>query len=279
MKIKHPNIQSIEDFLNKTNRELNFSIQNLYNLNKILFAEGLCAEGIISAKHKFMKDGCEYIARDLLKIKYKRNNNSAKNIKEGFVYAITNPSWPDYVKVGSAIDVYDRLNSYQTSSPKRDYKLETYVFVEDRIEFEKYIHSKYKCDGEWVKDLNVLNEFKMLKKNFSIEVKKIVVAEYLKSLEKCNEVLNQTTEFRKLERLWILSIDHLDNFTPMQKREISKELRMNSSWKLLNKTRNKNTYKFSMYNIQGVVNKDRVKLIYGEDREYGAQAVSKTVPL
>ena len=43
-----------------------------------------------------------------------------KQVK-GYVYAITNPAWPGWVKVGMAVDSNDRLNSYQTSSPFRDF--------------------------------------------------------------------------------------------------------------------------------------------------------------
>jgi len=43
-------------------------------------------------------------------------------VKEGYVYVITNPAWPDWVKIGMAIDAEDRLNGYQTSSPMRDYE-------------------------------------------------------------------------------------------------------------------------------------------------------------
>ena len=42
--------------------------------------------------------------------------------KRGFVYIITNPAYPGYVKIGKALDVLSRLNSYHTYSPKRDYK-------------------------------------------------------------------------------------------------------------------------------------------------------------
>ncbi|MEK9820466.1 MAG: hypothetical protein VW443_12860, partial [Pseudomonadales bacterium] len=38
-------------------------------------------------------------------------------IKEGYVYAIRNKAWPEWVKIGKAIDAQDRLNGYQTSSP------------------------------------------------------------------------------------------------------------------------------------------------------------------
>lgn len=81
------------------------------------------------------------IKRDLLKLAYKHNNMSAKGIKAGYVYLITNPAWPEMVKVGSAIDVIDRLNSYQTYSPYRDYKLEKYFLTDNRLQDEKELLS------------------------------------------------------------------------------------------------------------------------------------------
>ena len=76
--------------------------------------------------------------------------------KEGYVYVITNPAWPDWVKIGMAVDAEDRLNGYQTSSPMRDYKLEYSVKSKDRRKSEKEAHTKAlrKCDdshGEWFK--------------------------------------------------------------------------------------------------------------------------------
>ena len=53
---------------------------------------------------------------------------------EGQVYVITNPNFPDWVKVGMAIDAEDRLNNYQTSSPFRDYVLQYYYDVNNRRE-------------------------------------------------------------------------------------------------------------------------------------------------
>lgn len=87
--------------------------------------------------------------RDLLKLKYILNGYSAKGIKEGFVYAIINPNFPGYVKIGSAIDVIDRLNQYQTYSPLRNYELVRYAFVPDRVHYERLLHKKFSVDGEW----------------------------------------------------------------------------------------------------------------------------------
>ena len=43
--------------------------------------------------------------------------------KEGQVYIIVNESFPQWIKVGMAVDAEDRLSNYQTSSPYRDYAL------------------------------------------------------------------------------------------------------------------------------------------------------------
>lgn len=87
--------------------------------------------------------------RDLLKLKYKLNGYSARGIREGFVYAIWNPQYPEYIKFGSAIDAVDRLNQYQTYSPHRDYELVQYAFVPDRIKYEKQVLEKYCSKSEW----------------------------------------------------------------------------------------------------------------------------------
>jgi hypothetical protein len=82
--------------------------------------------------------------------------SGASNIKEGHVYVITNPAWSGWVKIGMAIDAEDRLNSYQTSSPMRDFVLEHYVASNDKRKSEKEAHTKAlplstDAKGEWFK--------------------------------------------------------------------------------------------------------------------------------
>jgi len=73
--------------------------------------------------------------------------------REGQVYIITNPNFPEWVKVGMAVDSEDRLNGYQTSSPFRDYALFTNWPVADRRSAESEAHSllekTYGRKGEW----------------------------------------------------------------------------------------------------------------------------------
>lgn len=73
--------------------------------------------------------------------------------REGQVYIITNPNFPEWVKVGMAVDSEDRLNGYQTSSPFRDYSLFANWPVADRRSAESEAHSllekTYGRKGEW----------------------------------------------------------------------------------------------------------------------------------
>ncbi len=65
---------------------------------------------------------------------------------EGQVYIITNPCFPEWVKVGMAVDAEDRLRGYQTSSPFRDYELFYSWSVHNRRAAESDAHSILK---EW----------------------------------------------------------------------------------------------------------------------------------
>ena len=94
---------------------------------------------------------------------YKSFNDAAfsglqnyKTTKAGYVYVITNTAWPEWVKVGMAIDADDRLNGYQTSSPFRDYELQYSVYCEDRRKLEGKAHKAVEViasdrNNEWFK--------------------------------------------------------------------------------------------------------------------------------
>ena len=79
-------------------------------------------------------------------------------VVEGVVYIIRNSAWPDWQKIGKAIDAEDRLKSYQTGAPDRDYELIHAEWFSDRHTAEKKIHSMlenhkncYGRKGEWFK--------------------------------------------------------------------------------------------------------------------------------
>ena len=79
-----------------------------------------------------------------------------KLTKEGYVYVISNPAWPEWVKIGMAIDAEDRCKGYQTSSPFRDYQLHHSVYCDDRRSLERKAHKAVgrlaeQRNGEWFK--------------------------------------------------------------------------------------------------------------------------------
>lgn len=62
--------------------------------------------------------------------------------KRGFVYVITHPAFPNYVKIGRAFDPESRLNGYQTGCPHRAYELYAAIYFEDCHWAEKEIHAR-----------------------------------------------------------------------------------------------------------------------------------------
>ena len=80
-----------------------------------------------------------------------RTDDNRKDGKEKkYVYIISHPNYKGFYKVGIAKDHQARLNSYQTSDPLREYKLEykieTFLFRET----EKHIHNTFDNLLEWV---------------------------------------------------------------------------------------------------------------------------------
>jgi len=80
--------------------------------------------------------------------------------KSGFVYVISNPSFPGMFKVGMTTNIEARLRTYQTYDPHRSFKIESYQFVLDRRECENMLLNKFKLDivkGEWVTNESVID--------------------------------------------------------------------------------------------------------------------------
>ena len=76
--------------------------------------------------------------------------------RSGYVYVVTNPAWPEWVKIGMAIDAEDRCNGYQTSSPFRDFVLHHSVYCDDRRSLERKAHTAVEHiaeerNAEWFK--------------------------------------------------------------------------------------------------------------------------------
>lgn len=89
-----------------------------------------------------IKKGEKLPPKMLAKLYDKQTKDVYDQVKEGSVYVMGNPVWPDWVKVGMAVDAEDRLNSYQTSCPFRDYMLYYSYKAKDRRKAESEAHSK-----------------------------------------------------------------------------------------------------------------------------------------
>ena len=68
------------------------------------------------------------------------NFEKYESVKSGYVYVVSNYAWPDWVKIGKAIDVDERLGTFQTGSPFRNYKLIHWVYADDRHQAESKAH-------------------------------------------------------------------------------------------------------------------------------------------
>lgn len=81
-------------------------------------------------------------------------------MKLGYLYVITNESFPGWVKIGVTENLNKRLQQYQTASPHRNYILEYSLHHPKYIEAEKKIKEVMKnfaseIKNEWFKvDLN-----------------------------------------------------------------------------------------------------------------------------
>jgi len=100
--------------------------------------------------NRYVTKQLNFTRLSLLNLKFYLNGNKSKGIKEGFVYAITNPSFPGFTKIGSSINVFNRLNSYQTYSPNRNFELKSYFFSYNRFLDEKDLISIHECKNEWI---------------------------------------------------------------------------------------------------------------------------------
>lgn len=81
---------------------------------------------------------------------------SFDTIEMGYVYLVVNPSFDGWVKCGKAVDVDNRVDGYQTSTPYRDYQEVYRVFANNRHAAESLALAALSasCEdrhGEWFK--------------------------------------------------------------------------------------------------------------------------------
>jgi hypothetical protein len=103
------------------------------------------------------------------------SHTKIESVNEGEVYIICNSAWPDWVKVGKAVNAEDRLNGYQTSSPFRDYEVVATMSTDNRHKKEREMHKIFQHfaqdrKGEWFK-MDKVNAIKLF--NYQIKGEEI----------------------------------------------------------------------------------------------------------
>ena len=97
----------------------------------------------------------QYYLRRKAKTLNSKTIKAFNQIKEGYIYAISNPAWAGWIKIGMAVDADDRLANYQTSSPFRDYHIEAKQYTTDKKKLEEIAHKEAAKLGvqlgEWFK--------------------------------------------------------------------------------------------------------------------------------
>ena len=81
----------------------------------------------------------------------RRQKHLSRNKERGWIYLITNPAWPGFVKVGRAVNIGKRLQSYQTSSPHRDYVIRYSREFRDVGRIERVVGNFFQSEHEWYK--------------------------------------------------------------------------------------------------------------------------------
>jgi len=108
--------------------------------------------GAIKPVSEFYKQGT---AKDGLEGRCKDCCNALKHWEqkiEKYVYIVTHPMFPDWVKVGVTVNLINRLRNYQTCDPTRSYKIYFNKWVKDVYGIERYFRKNTPSNGhEWFK--------------------------------------------------------------------------------------------------------------------------------
>jgi hypothetical protein len=139
-----------------------------FDINEDMLAEYIRVYGTLGPKGngKFQYGYARKLAGlELLRLKFFRGARP-KDCKEGQVYLIANPAWPDYLKIGMTVDTEARLASYQTYDPFKAFYIKNYEFVLDRRAAENRLLDEFGVhleEGEWVKNTDALGIIKVIR--------------------------------------------------------------------------------------------------------------------
>jgi hypothetical protein len=168
LEITEKNIDSILNNANKVRSLITGKQKSKTNLVKI------DKENITTEPKSLVTTNEDLQHRKLLDIRTRyeeeiRKHGEQTSIKEGFVYIIINPSYPEWIKAGMSIDYEKRLNVYNQYDPESKYSIISLRWTADRRRSDQNLLdllAKISIDrkGEWFKiDKNVsINLFESL---------------------------------------------------------------------------------------------------------------------
>jgi len=114
-----------------------------------------------------------------------------------YIYIITHPEFEGWIKLGRAINVENRLISYQTNCPNRDYKLEFKIKTEYYNNIETYFDKYIKGNGyEWYKydtqdAINIINNIeKGMKEDLYYSIKNNIIRRKYKNFIKYDYIVD-----------------------------------------------------------------------------------------
>jgi hypothetical protein len=139
-----------------------------FDITEEMIAEAVRVYGTLSlgGNKKFSYNLARKIwGLNLLRLKFSRGAKP-KDCKEGAVYLIANPAWPEHLKIGMTVDTESRLASYQTYDPFKAFYIKNYEFCLDRRAAEQQLLERFNfhlAEGEWVKHSDSLEIIKVLR--------------------------------------------------------------------------------------------------------------------
>jgi hypothetical protein len=141
----------------------------IFDITEFMLKEAIRVYGLFSngGNNKFSYGYARKMwGLNLLGLKISRGA-TYRECKEGMVYLIGNPAWPEYLKIGMTIDSEARLDSYQTYDPLHRYYIKNYEFCLNRRTAEKALLRKFNIHlvrGEWIKFADSLEVIQAVRK-------------------------------------------------------------------------------------------------------------------
>ena len=99
----------------------------------------------------------ETALKNKLKLYNQQINKMNTHPQQGFIYMISSPTFPNWIKIGVAKNLTTRLASFNSSNPLQDFKIDCFIEATYKFKTEGLLlmdidnQTGLKCQGEWIK--------------------------------------------------------------------------------------------------------------------------------